>query len=243
MSTPTPDGSMQDVVLGLLHTGAMHPPVFDALIKERIAGDPLLGRAQIVHVTDAWLLETVIEDGVSPLVGERVAEHVTGLERRGANAVLVTCSSIGEVTENVAESASVPVVRIDVAMAAEAVTAAVNGPGGLTVLATLESTMGPTTRLVERAAAGQDVAVRGQVVENAIARRDAGDQEGHDALVARTIEQALADGDVVVLAQASMAGALRSPNPRVFTSPMSAVEALLDAARSRPQPDSATRSG
>lgn len=225
---------MSDVVLGLLHTGAMHPPVFDTLVKERIATDPVLCGAQIVHVTDAWLLDAVIADGVSPLVRERIAAHVAGLENRGATAVLITCSSIGEVTEEISESASVPVVRVDVAMARSAVGAAPRR-GTIVVVATLESTVGPTTRLVERAAADAEVTVQSRVVEDAVAKRDAGDQAGHDALVADAVEQALRDGDVVVLAQASMAGALRSPDARALSSPESAVDALLEAARAQAQ--------
>lgn len=223
---------MSDVVLGLLHTGAMHPPVFDALVKERIAADPVLRGAQIVHVTDAWLLDAVIAEGVSPLVRGRIAAHVTGLESRGATAVLITCSSIGEVTEAMSESASVPLVRVDLAMATSAV-AATPVQGTIVVVATLASTVGPTTRLVERAASETEVTVRSRVVADAVAKRDAGDQAGHDALVADAVEQALRDGDVVVLAQASMAGALRSPDARVLSSPESAVDALLEAARTR----------
>ena len=71
-----------EIVLGLLHTGAMHPPVFDALVAERIANDERLRGAQQVHVTDAWLLDTAIADGVTPLVIDRIERHVRALAER-----------------------------------------------------------------------------------------------------------------------------------------------------------------
>ena len=220
-----------EIVLGLLHTGAMHPPVFDALVAERIANDERLRGAQQVHVTDAWLLDTAIADGVTPLVIDRIERHVRALAERGATAVLITCSSIGEATEEIARTAPLPVVRVDTAMAAAAVTEAGRRGVGITVIATLTSTLGPTSRLIERAATGTDVGVRSVVVEDAVARREAGDQRGHDELVLAAIRQALAEDTVVVLAQASMARALPAPDERVFSSPVSAVGALLAAAR------------
>lgn len=220
---------MSEPVLGLLHTGAMHPPVFDALVAGQVADDERLRGAQRVHVCDAWLLDTAIADGVTPLVVERIADHVQALARRGATAVLITCSSIGEATEEVAATAPVPVVRVDTAMARAATAEAARRGCGITVLATLASTLGPTTRLVE-AAAGGTVAVRSVVIEDAVARRERGDQAGHDRLVRDAVETELAGEAVVVLAQASMAGALPAADPRVFSSPESAVRSLVEAA-------------
>ncbi len=224
-----------EIVLGLLHTGAMHPPVFDALVAERVAQDERLRRAQQVHVTDAWLLDTAIADGVTPLVVERIERHVRALAERGATAVLITCSSIGEATEEIAGAAPIPVVRVDTAMAAAAVAEARRRGTAITVLATLASTLGPTTRLIEREAAGGDSAgqpeVRSRMIEGAVARREAGDQAGHDTLIADAVAEVLAADEVIVLAQASMARAVPEPDPRVFSSPESAVEALLTAAR------------
>lgn len=225
----------KEIVLGLLHTGAMHPPVFDALVAKRIADDERLRGAQLVHVTDAWLLDTAIAEGVTPLVIDRIEGHVRALADRAATAVLITCSSIGEATEQIAQSASIPVVRVDTGMAAAAVAEARRRGTGITVLATLNSTLGPTTRLIEREAGSESTdgqpAVRSRVIEGAVARREAGDQAGHDALIADAVAEALAADDVVVLAQASMARAVSEPDPRVFSSPESAVEALLAAAR------------
>jgi hypothetical protein len=127
----------------------------------------------------------------------------------------------------------VPVLRVDAPMAAEAVGLAVAGAGRVAVLATLASTLGPTGRLVERAAAGAPVQVVATVVPGAADRADAGDRTGADALVAAAVAEAAQDADVVVLAQASMAGAAAAAGVAVpvLTSPAGGVRALLEAVR------------
>jgi prephenate dehydrogenase len=101
------------------------------------------------------------------------------------------------------------------------------------VLATLASTLGPTGRLVERAAraAGAAVQVDARVVDGAAAARDAGDGDRADDLVARAVAGAAAGADAVVLAQASMAGAAARADVAVpvLTSPAGGVAALVDA--------------
>jgi hypothetical protein len=127
------------------------------------------------------------------------------------------------------------VLRVDATMAREAVALA-SAPGArgrIAVLATLSSTLGPTGRLVERAAAAAGVAETVEigvlVVDGAAAARDAGDGTRADELVARAVADAAADADVVVLAQASMAGAaaLAEPAVPVLTSPAGGVAALV----------------
>jgi hypothetical protein len=128
--------------------------------------------------------------------------------------VLVTCSSIGEAAESAAEQVEVPVLRVDQAMAERAIELATAGRGEVAVLATLESTLGPTERLLRRLAAGRpQVAVVSHVVAGAAAARSAGDAVAHDRLVRDRLVRATAEADVVVLAQASMAAALEAAGP------------------------------
>jgi hypothetical protein len=142
--------------------------------------------------------------------------------------VLVTCSSIGEAAEQAGAQVDVPVLRVDAPMAADAVRIAADGRGRIAVLATLESTLGPTGRLVERAADGAPVTVTTTVVPGAAERADAGDRNGADELIAAAVRAA--DADVVVLAQASMAGAAASAGVHVpvLISPPGGVRLLLD---------------
>ena len=106
-----------------------------------------------------------------------------------------------------AGAVDVPVLRVDEAMAEEAVRTAAAGRGRVTVLATLESTLGPTGRLLQRLADGTGTQVRASVVAGAAHARGAGDHHEHDRLVGEAVAVAGTASDVVVLAQASMASA------------------------------------
>lgn len=219
---------------GLLHTVPALAARFDADLD---AAAPGLRR---VHVVDGRLLATAVASGVTPEVEAAVLAHVRHLAAAGATAVLVTCSSVGEAAEAAAARVDVPVLRVDAPMAREAVTAATapGARGRVAVLATLASTLGPTGRLVARAAADAGAAVRvdARVVEGAAAARDAGDGDRADDLVARAVAEAAAGADVVVLAQASMAGAAARAGAAapVLTSPAGGVAALVAALADAP---------
>ncbi|WP_175499566.1 aspartate/glutamate racemase family protein [Cellulomonas marina] len=219
--------------VGLLHTVPALAARFDADLERALPGTPR------VHVVDADLLATAVVSGVTPAVRSAMRAHVAHLVARGAAAVLVTCSSIGEAAEEAAGAVDVPVVRVDAAMAREAVARA-SAPGArgrVAVLATLASTLGPTGRLVERTAAGADlgsgVVVDARVVAGAAEARAAGDEDRADALVAAAVGEAAQEADVVVLAQASMAGAAARAqvDVPVLTSPAGGVADLVAAAR------------
>ncbi|MBW5420159.1 arylsulfatase, partial [Streptomyces sp. BG9H] len=146
------------MTLGLLHTSSAHVPVFDGL---RDAHHPGL---ELRHHVVESLLERARSEGP-----EAVAPDVrTALLRaagEGAEAVLCTCSTIGGVAEAMGPEVGVPVLRVDRPMAAAAVAA---GPR-VVVLATVESTLGPTAALVEDEArrAGREAEVRSVVVSGA----------------------------------------------------------------------------
>lgn len=239
------------MIAGLLHTVPALAGTFDGLVADALPG------VQRQHVVDAWMLETAIAEGVTPAVQARVASHLRHLQDSGADAVLVTCSSIGEAAEHAAHSLTIPILRVDAPMAAQAIahlqpeakssgvfrpdtpqegrkTQEPRAGGRVVVLATNTATLGPTTRLIEREAAarGVDAVVTATVVEGAAAARAGGDQERHDRLIAEAVRAAAADGgaDVIVLAQASMAAAAASAGVAipVLTSPAGGVARLAE---------------
>ncbi|MEN0084610.1 MAG: aspartate/glutamate racemase family protein [Leifsonia sp.] len=231
------------MIAGLLHTVPALAATFDALVAEAVPG------AQREHIVDAWMLETAIAEGVTPAVQARVASHLRHLQEAGADAVLVTCSSIGEAAEQAALSLSIPILRVDAPMAAQAISSGLIRPDTpsdgrktqeltasrrVAVLATNTATLGPTTRLIEREAAarGVDASVTATVVEGAAAARARGDQAGHDRLIADAVRAAAADAGagVIVLAQASMAAAAESAGVAVpvLTSPAGGVASLAE---------------
>lgn len=215
--------------VGLLHTVPSLAATFDDLIRASAAG------LRRVHVADAWLLDAARRIGVTDAVRETVLGHVQHLESLGVAAVLVTCSSIGEAAETAGERVRMPVVRVDAAMATEAVALATRpgARGRIAVLATLASTLGPTGRLVKRATgdAGRPIEVSTEVVAGAAEAHDQGDRDLVESLVAASVARAAAGADVIVLAQASMARAADLAEARipVLSSPAGGVAALLGA--------------
>ncbi|WAL99324.1 aspartate/glutamate racemase family protein [Streptomyces sp. Je 1-369] len=187
--------------LGVLHTSPVHVPVFDGL---RDSDHPGLELRH--HVVEGLLGRARREgaDAVVPAVRDALVRVAGGGD--GVAAVLCTCSTIGGVAEALGADLEVPVVRVDRPMAAAAVAAG----SRVVVIATVASTVGPTSALIEEEAlrAGRDVSVRAVVVEEAWERFEAGDAVGYAESVARAVRAVRdADADVIVLAQASMAGA------------------------------------
>ncbi|MFK4070226.1 aspartate/glutamate racemase family protein [Streptomyces sp. NPDC029674] len=192
------------MTLGLLHTSPVHVPVFDRL---REAEHPGLRLRH--HVAEELLARArrAGPDAVAAGVRDALVRAAEGGGAEGGvAAVLCTCSTIGGVAEAVGAEAGVPVVRVDRPMAAAAVAAG----SRIVVLATVASTVGPTSALVEEEArrVGRDVSVRAEVVDGAWARFEAGDSEGYAEGVARAV-RGVRDADAIVLAQASMAAAER----------------------------------
>lgn len=216
------------VRLGFLHTVPALAARFDADLRAVEPG------ATAVHVVDGELLATAIRSGVDTAVDAAVARHLEALAAEGVAAILVTCSSIGESAELAAGAVGVPVVRVDAAMAEEAVRSAGSG-GRIAVLATNTATLGPTGRLLERSAAALDrpPVVTTEVLTEAGVARASGDDTRADALIADAVRTAAATADVVVLAQASMApaAALAGVGIPVLSSPESGLAAALGAAR------------
>ncbi|WP_406457661.1 aspartate/glutamate racemase family protein [Streptomyces sp. NBC_00876] len=199
------------MTLTLLHTSAVHVPVFDAL---RDAGHPGL---VLRHVVQRELLDRAGVTGPESVAGDVEALLVVAVAE-GATAVLCTCSTIGAVAESAGEALGIPVLRVDRPMAAAAVRA-----GRVTVLATYPATLEPTCALLAeeaRKAGLPGAEVTTVLVEGAWERFEAGDRDGFLDLVAAAAD-AVTDTDAIVLAQGSMAGAVtRTTTPvPVLSSP------------------------
>ncbi|MFB6562403.1 MULTISPECIES: aspartate/glutamate racemase family protein [unclassified Streptomyces] len=202
----------------LLHTSPVHVPVFDAL-RDRNHPGAVLG-----HLVVPELLARARAEGP-----ESVAPALRGLLlAHTGSPVLVTCSTIGATAEQLAPALGVPVLRVDRPMAAAAVRAGTR----IAVLAALASTLAPTCALLAEEAGERPVTIGTHLVAGAWDRFEAGDSAGYLARVAAAADS-VTGADVIVLAQASMAGAAdlaTGPVP-VLSSPAPGLAAGL-AARS-----------
>jgi Asp/Glu/hydantoin racemase len=189
---------MKPKTLGLIHTSATLIPVFQQLCKEYLPG------VNTFNIVDDSLVRNIRERGeVTPAIYKRVADYVASAEDSGADYVLVTCSSIGAPVEAAAENSKIPVLRVDQPMADLAVQSGYR----IGVIATLQTTLQPTSDLVKRRAAlvGKDIQLSAVVVDGAFEALMGGDAATHDELVASALRKLSKEVDVILLAQASMA--------------------------------------
>jgi Asp/Glu/hydantoin racemase len=189
---------MQQKTLGLIHTSATLVPVFQQLCSQ------YLPQVKVFNIVDDSLIKNVISCGeLTPTNARRVVNYVGSAEVAGADFILVTCSSIGAAVEAAAGLTSVPVLRVDQPMADKAVLTGKR----IGVIATLSTTLQPTSDLVKRraAAAGKTIELETVLCEGAFDALMSGDAATHDAMVAKALRDLSAKTDVIVLAQASMA--------------------------------------
>lgn len=180
--------------IACLHTAGSNVAVFDAACPPGVT---------LRHtVNEALLRDAEAAGGLTEAIAARTARALEALAD-GADAVLLTCSTVGP---GVALArAAVPVLRVDAALAE----AATRGGGRVVVLCAVETTMEPSRKVFEEPAARHGATLEVRLVPGAWAAFRGGDVAGYHRLVAKAAEAAFAEGAAeVALAQASMAGAV-----------------------------------
>jgi Asp/Glu/hydantoin racemase len=193
----------------LIHTSPILAPAFAALCRRHIP------EAEFFHIVDESLIQDTIRAGrLRKLTMRRLVDQIASAEAAGADAVLVTCSSIGPGVTLARQFFEIPVLRIDEAMAE----AAVRQASTIGVLATLRTTLDPTTALLrEKAAeAGRAVELVECLCEEAFPAVLAGDTETHDRILRKAMVEDLKGVDAIVLAQASMTRVVATLAPGVL---------------------------
>ena len=200
--------------VGIIHTTPATIASLGALAQE------ILQDVHIVNILDDSILADMRDGHNVEFVRERWISYASTLEKLGVSAVLSACSTVGDFAEEADRMLSVPVYRIDEAMAEEAVARG----GNIAVFATLRSTLDPTVRLIQRKAkeSGTQVQVETVLVEGAYEALMGGDKNAHDQKIADAVAKRLDTCNAIVLAQASMASAvssLKDAGDKVLTSP------------------------
>lgn len=199
--------------LALLHTS---PVIVPGLAK--LAGQ-ILPEVEVVHLVDETLIKNTIAAGhLEKASIRRLMSMAQGAVDAGADAVMVTCSSVGRAAELAAEVVDAPVLRIDEAMADEAV----ERGNRIGVLATLPTTLEPTATLIRKRAAarGLERQIVERLCEGAFDAVVRGDGAEHDRLVREGLRELAQDVDVIVLAQASMARVVDALPPEERVKPI-----------------------
>ena len=215
---------MKRKTLGLVHTSATLVPIFAQLCKAK------LPNVDTFNIVDDSLVRAINARGsLTAEIARRVAGYISSAEAGGADYVLVTCSSIGAAVEASAPMTGVPVLRVDQPMADQAVQTGRR----IGVIATLATTLNPTSDLVRRRAvlAGKTIELTSRLCEGAFEALMSGDAAKHDTLVAGALRELSSQVDVIVLAQASMARVVDTLSPAdrripILASPPIAVDFL-----------------
>lgn len=209
----------------ILQTSQVSSEVLKALCKE------LMPEVKVYQIIDDSLLAETVENGsITQGVMNRMYNYCKQAESLGAAAILNQCSSVGEAVDVIRPLIKIPIVKIDEAMAREAVRTG----NKIALVATVASTMGPSSRLIQKEAEkmGKEIELETRLVDGAMMKlMETGDQELHNRMVLGDVQEAAQKNDVVVLAQGSMIvmepllGAIPKP---VLTSPRLGVRYLKE---------------
>ena len=213
-------------LLAFLHTSAVHIHTCTTLLAELAPDIPTR------HVVEeSFLSEACAASEVTQALRQRVEETLLAVSEQAA-VVMCTCSSIGSVVEDLDGRTSAKMMRIDRPMTEKAVELGSH----IIVAATLTSTLQPTRELIYSVArqAQREVEVIDLLCDAAWRLFQLGNHEAYVREIAEQVQRMAVHGDVIVLAQASMARAtelcpdLTLP---VLTSPRSGLEAAVAAYR------------
>lgn len=180
-----------------------------------------MSSANLRHTVRADLLRAAEEaGGLTEDITQQTAAVLSALAAK-ADAVLLTCSTLGPSVVRAGLGTAVPILRVDAALAEKA---AATG-GKLVVLCAVETTVAPTTALFADAARRSGAVLEVRLVEGAWALFKAGSRDGYLAAIAQAAEAAY-----VALAQASMAGAADHVRngPRPLSSPAAGLESAVN---------------
>jgi aspartate/glutamate racemase len=212
---------MPDIVV-FIHTISPLIGVFDQLASGFLHG------VLVKHILDEPLLEGIRQrGGLTSSDSARLWDHLKMAESIRARVVLVTCSTLSPLLDNLRPLTTLPLVKINEAMIA----AAVQAGDHLGVLVTNPTALAPTQMMFEAQArqSGREISYVYKLVDGAFSALLKGKADEHDHLVRQAVIELSARVDAVVLAQASMARVLAEipeherPVP-IFSSPHLALE-------------------
>lgn len=209
--------------IACLHTAASNIALFDAARRE-------LGREslQLHHEVRPDLLAAAERaGGLNEAIAAETVDALQALST-DADAILLTCSSLGPVIDAPREAGAVPMLRADKALAVATICAG----GPVVALCAVTSTLASTKSLFETVARASGTPVEIKLVAGAWDVFKAGAPDRYCAMIADAADQAFRDGArTVALAQASMAGAAaRCREGRPMISPTAGLKAVISAA-------------
>lgn len=219
--------------IGFLHTAQVHVDTFSGLVDEQAGTGSDSPKLTSHHLVRPELLEYARINGIDEHLKGELRRALDELAASHVDVIVCTCSTISGAAERSSSTDHVEVVRIDRPMATEAITrASQSASGTIAVVTAVDSAAAPALELLDEEAAehGSDPTIESVFCDGAWAHFEAGDNDRFLTSVATEIDQIDPAVAVVMIAQASMAGAAeKTSNPaRVLTSPALAVAAAIN---------------
>lgn len=151
---------------------------------------------------DSLLKETLAAGKLTNDVARRILNYAISAENMGADAIMVTCTSVNEAAKYARRFTRVPMFNIDEPVAKMAVQAG----SRIGVLATLPTSPGATIRLLNEQAEiqGKNILTTSSVVTSAFDVLISGDRKKHDEMVCESLYKLAKEVDVITFAQISM---------------------------------------
>lgn len=214
---------MSQARLGLVHATLNSVQPINEAFREHAP------EVKVLNFLDESLIEDLNKQGfVSPDLLRRLAALIEKAEQSKVDGILLTCSSFSTYVPEISRLFQVPVLSADYAMLEQAV---MDGTR-IGVVATVPAA-GPVTeqQLFEIAAEmNRQIEVRTEIVSEAFEALQQGDSERHDTLIHERINLLAETCDLVLLAQFSMARALKTyhgSDVPVLTSPEISIRKIL----------------
>lgn len=173
-----------------------------------------IGDCEITNIADDGILGVIIrEETVTEDVARRVECLLQAAQIAKPDLIICTCSSVGEVADDVAKHSTIPIIRIDEPMARQALEIS----DRIAVMATLKSTIEPTCRLIERLAVemGKSVTIERALLPEVMTAMRAGKQDEALEIVKKTSISLQERNGVLLMAQASLGMMKDSLQPQV----------------------------
>lgn len=187
--------------LALIHTvDWFHMSVVNPFAKPWLEKNP---GVEIQNICDDRLLKDCLVLGhMPPNVAKRVVQYAQCAEASGADAVMITCTTVNEAAKLARKLVNIPVFNIDEPMAKQAVALGRR----IGIVATVPTSAPATERLLQEAAAeqGKEIEIHTVIREEAFQALLAGDRGRHDTLVHAEMDELAKKVDVIALGQISL---------------------------------------
>ncbi|MGI6084430.1 MAG: aspartate/glutamate racemase family protein [Acetivibrionales bacterium] len=184
----------------------------------------------VYHLLNEGLfLELSRAGGITPSIMRRLSLFISSAEDAGASVILVTGSTLSPAVDVARKMVSVPILKIDEAMAEEAVKLGAT----IGLVATEEATVKPSTQIISSKATElmRDVKIITRVSPEARKLFREGNVSEHDALIVEMVKELESKADVIVLAQSSMYSALAAARSSVSIPVFASPELALNRVR------------